>query len=402
MRHLTAALAGFVFAALLLFGLWAFRPWSETSPAEVIWLSRAPDRTAPYRAMEETYPYLPIAASPTPYTFPRDVRALGASWDRDGERRTVEDYVAERAVTGLMVVHDGTVVFERYYRGETPGDRHTSWSVAKSMIATLIGRALMEGRIESLDDTAETYAADYEGTDYGATKIRDLLAMSSGIGFNENYEETGSDIRKLFLNTFIFQRDIDGEVRRYRRVKPAGGAFEYLSPNTAVLAAVLRGAYGGRSVASLAEEKVVAPLGMGAGSWLTDRHGRGAKVLGYCCLQLRLEDFAKLGQLYLQGGVVGTERVIPADWPAYVSTPPRPSHAPGGALPPSELGYGAHFWIAGEGSAYFMMGYNGQMVWIDPERRVVIAMTGADRTFDTSEFEAASLMRALASAAAGR
>lgn len=408
MKKLLLGLAGLALLLVLAAGLWAFRPWSEYSPAEVYRFSVAEDRKPAYRAMEDIYPHREIAASPTPYVFPRASAEIATSYTAAGERRTLADYAARHETTGLMVVSDGEVVLERYFGGEGPDDRHTSWSVAKSVVATLIGRALMEGEIASLDEPAERYASEYEGTAFGGVSIRHLLMMSSGIDFDEDYEVDGSDIRKLFFGTFMRGRDVDAILRPYEQDRPAGEAFDYISANTAVLAAVLRGAYDGVPLATLAEEKVFAPLGMGAGTWLTDSQDTGpggdAKELGYCCLQVTLEDYAKLGQLYLQDGVVGTTRVIPEGWATFVSTPPQPSHEPGRENGFEGQGYGHHFWVpAGGNGAYAMQGYNGQIVWIDPANRVVIAMTSADPSWPgDARAEFVTLFRTLAERAAAR
>ena len=209
----------------------------------------------------------------------------------------------------------------------------------------------------------------------------------------------GSDIRKLFFGTFFRNRDVDDIVRAHEPDREAGQDFDYISSNTAVLAAVLRGAYGGRSVPSLAEEYVFAPLGMGAGTWLTDKEG--GKALGYCCLQVTLADYAKLGQLYLQDGVVGTTRVIPEGWAAFVGTPPQASHEPGDGDVLADHGYGHHFWVPPNADGeFYMAGYNGQIVWIDTERDVVVAMTSADPDWPGSKADFVPLARQLAAAAA--
>ena len=390
--------------------LWWFRPWSEYSPAETIRLATARDRTESFRAMEATYPFRRIEGARTLYVFPEGPRLTDTGYVWEGARRTLDDYAEDWTITGLMVVSDGEKVLERYFRGETPDSRHTSWSVAKSVTATMIGHALMEGRIDSLDDPVAAYAPEYEGTDYGRTSLRHLLMMSSGIDFEEEYERRDGDARRLFLDTFLFNRDIDGSLAKLTRNREPGRDHDYISPNSAVLAAVVRGVNGGRPLAEIAQEQVFEPLGMRSGTWLLDR--RGGKELGYCCLQVTLEDYAKLGQLYLQGGVVGRTRVVPADWPAFVSTPPQASHEPADSLDAAAeimRGYGHHFWIpparrsTEDGGEYYMAGYNGQIVWIDPTRDVVIAMTSADPDFALKKPEWIAMFRALADrAAAGR
>ena len=389
--------------------LWWFRPWSDYSPAETIRLATSRDRVDSFRNMEATYPYRRIEGADTIYAFPDGPALTNTAYAWDGERRTLDDYAEDWTITGLMVVANGKKALERYFRGETADSRHTSWSVAKSVTATLIGRALMEGRIDSLDDPVEKYAAEYEDTDYGRTSLRHLLMMSSGIDFEEEYERADGDARRLFLDTFLFNRDIDESLGVLTHNREPGRDHDYISPNSAVLAAVVRGVNGGRPLAEVAQEQLFEPLGMRSGTWLLDR--RGGKELGYCCLQVTLEDYAKLGQLYLQGGVVGTQRIVPKDWPTFVSTPPQESHLPADSLDeaPGEMrGYGHHFWLPAarrpteEGGEYFMAGYNGQIVWIDPGNDVVIAMTSADPDFAQKKPEWIAMFRALADRANAR
>ncbi|MEM9990036.1 MAG: serine hydrolase, partial [Pseudomonadota bacterium] len=288
----------------------------------------------------------------------------------------------------------------QYWRVEGPEDRHTSWSVAKSVVATLIGVALQEGVVQSLDDKASTYAPIYQDTDFGNITIRQLLMMSSGIDFVEDYETPGSDMRRLFFNTFLLQKDVDRFVRQFKRKSAPGQEFEYISPNTSVLGAVLTGAYGGRSLSSLVEEKIFAPMKMDAATWLLDRDTDEGKELAYCCLNMRLEEYAKIGLLYLKDGVVGGQRILPPGWTKFVATPPTPDHSPRQGTEARPFGYGHHFWVAeGAGEAYFASGYNGQYIWIDPAHDVVVAMTGADRNLPNGHTEFLALIQAAAKAA---
>ena len=209
-----------IVTALLVFSYWYFRPGSEYSPAEVISASEVEDRRENYRHMDEVYPSSPIIRPRQTTTFARDlVEDLDPTWTWMGQARDLDDYVAQRNVQGLYVLKDGKVRYERYFGEAGPEDHFTSWSVAKSWVSTLIAIAMKDGKIKSLDDLASEYAPEYVGTDYGNTSIRHLLMMSSGIQFNENYEEPGADIRKLFFNTFLLNRDVDNTVREFQRFR---------------------------------------------------------------------------------------------------------------------------------------------------------------------------------------
>lgn len=389
-----------VAATLLVFAGWYYRPWAEYSPAKVVKGREAEDRVPFYRAMNDYFPYRDIPGSPNVVTLPRNYQDITIAYEHNGQPRTLDDYARDHDITGMMIVKDGEVVLENYWRGETPESLHTSWSVAKSFVSTLVGIAMKEGKIDSLDDKVVKYADIYQGTDYGDVTVGQLLMMSTGIDFNENYEEEGADIRRLFFNTFIMHRDLDKFVRQFEQSRPAGQDFEYLSSNTAVLGAVVSGAYDGENLATLASEKIFAPTGMKNGSWNLDRDAESGKELAYCCINIRLEDYAKFGLLYLNDGKANGQQVLPEGWPEFVSTPPQKSHQKGSA-DDRGYGYGQHFWIppAPEG-AYFAAGYNGQYVWIYPPENIVIAITGADRNLPEGNTEYLTMVTAALAAAA--
>ncbi|NRA31151.1 MAG: serine hydrolase [Parvularculaceae bacterium] len=376
MRKLALPLFAAVCAVAVAAAYWYVRPGSEFSPREVIAFSQAEDRREAFRMMEKIYPSLPLDSGGYVSTFDRALRDLDIQYTWQGEDRTFDGFAERRNVQGIYVLKDRQVVYERYFGEAGANDQFTSWSVAKSVISSLIGVAIKDGKIESLDDMASDYAKEYVGTDFGNTSIRNLLLMSSGIDFNEDYEAPGSDIRKLFLDTFLWNRDVDNVVRAHKRNRPAGEDFDYISSATQVLSGVLRNAYG-QSVVATFNEKLAAPLGISGGTWLTDRQGPTGKVLGYCCMQLTLEDYAKLGQLYADDGKVGTQQVLPEGWATFVGEAGTPDHEPGGE---GQLGYGHHFWtIGGDEGAITMQGYNGQIVHIDPDESVVIVFVSADR-----------------------
>ncbi|MEM9422210.1 MAG: serine hydrolase, partial [Pseudomonadota bacterium] len=198
------------------------------------------------------------------------------------------------------------------------------------------------------------------------------------------------------FNTFFPNRDIDKSIRQYKRNREPGTDFDYISTNTSVLGAVVSGAYGGRSLSDLVGEKVFNPLGMQEGSWLLDRNARTGKELAYCCLNIRLEDYAKFGLLYLNDGVANGQKILPDGWVDFVRTPAHKDlHTPSLGKP---VGYGQHFWIPPErDGSFYAAGYNGQFVWVDPNTNTVVALTSADQTYP-GQVEVLDLLRAAARA----
>jgi hypothetical protein len=341
------------------------------------------------------FPARPIAAG-APAPFPRRLGPLDVTYAFDGDTRSLDDLFAQSKGLGLVVLRDGVVVHERYGEGVGPESRFTSWSVAKTFVATLVGIAVTEGKIASLDDTAETYAPGFAGADYGKITIRNLLTMSAGVDFNEDYDAPDSDIRPLFFNAFILGRNPDVEVAKIRSDRAQGADFDYESPNTHVLAAVVSGAYGA-PLADLVSEKLWAPLGMeGAASWSQNAPGPRGVALGYCCLNARSVDFARLGELWRSGGTWAGRPILDPAWVAEATAP----RTPWLATATDVAGYGYQVWLPqGEGAGeLWLRGVFGQHVWVDPARKVVIAFNSADPNWSERRFETLAAFRAIARA----
>ena len=399
MRFVTAVLA-----ALVLLGLagaaWYYRPWSDYAPAKIRALEDPEDYPITYQRMDEFLPHTLVAADAAS-PFAHNLSPLDITYEWQGETKTLDQYLEEAQVTGLTVLYRGEVVSHTYGYGAEEDSRFTSWSVGKSFVATLIGKALHEGLIGSLDDTVEQYAPEYAGTDYGATSLRHLLMMSSGMDFNEEYSaEAPSDVRPLFFNAFILRRNPDEMVARIERDRTPGEDFHYISPNSHVLSAVVRNVYEGR-LAEILERELWAPLGMRyEASWLQHKPGPEGVAIGYCCLQASSEDYARLGQLYLQDGVWNGERMLPEGWVDQVSTPPTPSHEPGASRYPNR-GYGLHFWIPEDyDREFYAAGVFGQYIWMDRKRDLVIAQNAGDPNWTDRNVEMTAVFRAIANTVA--
>jgi len=385
---------------ILAFGVWSawyHRPWSDYSPADIASVSDPSNYPDTFRDMDAYFPYRTIQAGGSPSPLPGESRPLSLTYDWDGGEKTLEAFLDEANVMGLMVLKDGRVVHERYRMGADDQDRFTSWSVGKSFVATLIGIALEEGAIESLDDLAQDYAPQYAGSDYGQTSIRHLLMMSAGVEFNEDYGAPDSDIDPFFFNAFILGRDVDRMAMEIERTRPAGTDLHYVSPNTHVLSAILRGAYD-KPLADIVSDKLWKPLGMvGDASWSQNVEGDRGMAIGYCCLNARLEAYARLGQLYLQDGVWEGRRLLPEGWVDQATSPNAEFQAPGATY--GIVGYGLHFWVPeGSQGEFHMAGVFGQYVWVDREAGVVVARTSADPNFGARMAETIAVNRAIVAA----
>tara|TARA_R110000787_G_scaffold16405_3_gene49774 strand:+ start:1590 stop:2753 length:1164 start_codon:yes stop_codon:yes gene_type:complete len=285
----------------------------------------------------------------------------------------VGTWVTARDVTALVVLKDGAIVHESYYKGTAPDDLRISWSVAKSYLSALIGVLLEEGAIASIDDPVTQYAPALTGGAYDGASIRNVLNMASGVVFDEDYLDSNSDINKMGRVLALGGSMDDFAAGISETFTPPGTQWQYVSIDTHVLSMVVRGATG-RPIAELMSEKIIAPMGLEhTPYYLTDGFGT-AFVLGG--LNLITRDYARMGQMFLQNGQFNGRQIVPEDWVAASTAPSAPTQA-------GEIGYGYQWWIpqgAVEGE-FMARGIYGQYVYINRTRGVVIATNAADRKF---------------------
>jgi len=284
-----------------------------------------------------------------------------------------EQWIDTRAVTSLLVLKDGQIVHESYHLGTAPEDRRISWSMAKSYLSVLLGLLVEDGTIASLNDPVTKYAPMLTGSAYDGASILNVLQMTSGVSFDEDYLDYNSDINRMG-RVLALGKTMDGFAAGLsERFADPGTDWQYVSIDTHVIGMVIRGATG-RDIPSLLSEKVIQPLGLEAAAYyITDGEGV-AFVLGG--MNLTTRDYARFGKMVAQMGRYGDTQVIPADW---ITTSTRAS-APTDA---GQIGYGYQWWIPiGSPEGVFMArGIYGQYIYIDQFRDVVIVTTAADRSF---------------------
>jgi CubicO group peptidase (beta-lactamase class C family) len=315
-----------------------------------------------------------IRRAPAPSRLARVNSELALRYEFGGETRTLDDYLAHNPATGLLVARGETILIERYQYGRNDRHRFTSWSMAKTVTSMLVGIAIAEGHIRSVDDLAAAYVPALAHTEYGRTSLRHLLQMSSGVRFVEEY--TGvDDVSRLAADTFrqVGSGGVDAVTPFNVRAAPSGTKFSYASVETQVLGLVLRSAVG-RPVADYMQEKIWAPIGAEAdATWLIDRSGQEAT---YCCINAVLRDYARLGLLLAHDGNWRGRQIIPAAWieDATRVPPDQPHLRPGTATP--SFGYGYQIWIfPGERRMFAFLGVRGQAIFVDPAGRLVMVHT---------------------------
>lgn len=291
----------------------------------------------------------------------------------------VDAYMASQRAAALLIVQDGKVRFERYGLGFGADGRWTSFSVAKSFTSTLVGAALADGSIRSLDDKVSAYIPDLRGSAYDDVSIRQLLTMTSGVRWNEDYEDPQADVARF--NNATPEEGIDATVsymRKVPRAHPPGTVWHYNTGETNLIGVLVSSATN-QSLSAYLEAKVWKPAGMAArATWLK---GKTNHEIAGCCIQAATRDMARFGLFVLADGVAGGKRVAPPGWFAAATTKQVETGEPG-------RGYGYQWWTYDSG-AVAAQGIFGQGIFIDPKRRLIIA-SNADWTRATKGPEAAA------------
>ncbi|MBM3367325.1 MAG: serine hydrolase [Betaproteobacteria bacterium] len=295
------------------------------------------------------------------------------SYSHSFGRSTLDEYLSRNRTTGLLVLKGDTILVERYQYERKPEHRMASYSMAKTIVAMLVGIALQEGSLKSIDDRADAYVPALKGHPYGETPLRHLLSMSSGVSFTENY--SGRDDVSV-LSRIAFNESPGGvaTVLPFRdRVRRPGERFSYASAETQVLGLVLRAATG-KPLAEYASEKIWQPMGAEAdASWFIDK---GGNEIAYAFVNASLRDYARLGMMLANDGAQEGRQIIPAAWVTAATTPPAPQFRPGQAT--DYFGYGYQTWLfPGEGRRFQLRGLRGQVICVDPATKVVVVHTAA-------------------------
>lgn len=279
---------------------------------------------------------------------------------------TIDDYMADQRLAGLVILQDGKIRLEEYRMDFGKDERWTSFSVAKSLVSTLVGAAIKDGFIKSLDDPLTTYIPELKGSGYDKVTVEQLLTMTSGVKWNEDYEDKDSDVARF--NTTKSTDGVDPVILYMKTLvneAEPGTRWQYNTGETNLIGVLVAKATG-KSLSEYLSEKVWKPYGMAQDAvWILND---GGKEIGGCCLSATTRDFALFGQFAMDGGVINGVSVVPEGWFAKAGTKQADIEQPG-------AGYGYQWWTFDDGS-YAAQGIFGQGIFIDPKRKLVIAGNG--------------------------
>ncbi|HEY4171126.1 MAG TPA: serine hydrolase [Reyranella sp.] len=329
-------------------------------------------RVGAFTHLDQIYKTRTVNRAIEPWAFKR------ATFDAQG---LIADYLAHHPITGLLIARDDRILVEEYQYGRTDKDRFVSQSMVKSITGLLVGLAITDGAIKSIDDLPEQYVPGFKGSEYGRTAIRTLLHMSSGVEFGED-RDNGRDLNRLWRGAIAGMGPGHGTVDAIRqfnhRIAPPGTRFSYASIEPDVLSMVLKQVID-KTASAYLQEKIWRQIGTESdATWLVDAEGY---ELGHFGFSATLRDYARLGRLLAHDGAWNGRQIIPAQWMQDATTV-RPEDAyllPGHSM--RDFGYGYLFWLLpGDRRQFALVGAFGQRIIVDPLSKLVMVQTALDET----------------------
>ncbi len=351
-----------------------------------------------FRSMDRLFHSRKIEPAQTPFEFRRRSVTLPESYAYNGERRNLEDFLEKTATVGLLVLRDDTILHEDYRRGYDATTRHISWSMGKSVVSALVGIAVAEGRIDSIEDPITKYVPELKGSGLDGVSIKNVLQMSTGLQFNEDYGDFYSDINRLG-RVIAFGSSLDEFTPTFQRNREPGTYHHYVSVNTQALGMLLVRVTN-KNLSEYLGEKIWQRMGTEAACyWLTDDYGMEFAIGG---LNAVLRDYGRFGRLYLNGGSWEGEQLVPKDWVRASITPDAPHLMPGeNPASAHTAGYGYHWWIPPEPDGEFLaIGIYNQYIYVYPKKDLVIVKLSANASYtkNSRTLESVAVFRAIAAA----
>lgn len=335
---------------------------------------------ASFRHMDKLYPSHKISRSGPVSDLPRTKIQLGeVHYGWKGSEHALGDLLARTNTMGFLVIKNGRIAMERYFGGADQTSTFTSWSVAKSFTSTLVGLAIADGKIASVDDPVTKYIPELKGSGYDGVPIKELLQMSSGVKFVEEYTNGESDVNRMWrlcmgentetLNDFVKSIPGGGE--------PPGTKFVYRSADTQVLGWLVKRVTG-KTLADNLTQRIWGPLGMEHdATWLTDKPGPQAMEAAFCCINAALHDYGRYGLLFLNKGKWNRQQIVPVSWVDEATVPQSAQVQPGKLFPGDPGGYGYQWWTYPDLNAFSAEGICFQFIFVNPKENLVIVKSSA-------------------------
>ncbi|NLJ72324.1 MAG: serine hydrolase [Syntrophomonadaceae bacterium] len=346
--------------------------------------------------MTEVIPYHTVKKSEDPYIFEQDIKPLNLWYSFAGEEKLVANFLKDTRTSGLLVVKDNKIVYENYFKGNSADNQHMEFSVTKSVVSALVGIAIDEGYIKDVNEPITNYLPELKVSGYNDVPIKDILQMSSGVKFDEDYANPKSDLEQLNWHAYVYKKPFDDFILNLKSVRTSGEYNNYISINTQVLGMLVERTTG-EKLADYLEAKIWQRIGMEDDAyWLTDYHDN---VMAFGGLNITLRDLAKFATLYMNKGLYNGEQIISENW-IEESTKPDATHLLPGLNCNSDypLGYQYQWWVPESDAGEFLaIGIWGQYAYINPQANLVIVKNSSDLNFNNygSDLETLEVFRSI-------
>jgi CubicO group peptidase (beta-lactamase class C family) len=308
------------------------------------------------------------------FEFETAFRALPKSFSYREKSTSADEFITRRATTALLVLKNDQITYENYFLGTQPTDKRISWSMAKSFVSILFGMQVDEGKID-IEKNVDFYLPEMKGSGYENVKVEHVLQMSSGVKWDENYQDFNSDINKMG-RVLAIGGSLDEMTTELAGESEPGKEFHYVSMDTHVIGMIVR-RVSGKSLALLLQENIWQKLGMESNAdWIVDSKGAAFALGG---LNVTTRDYARFGSLLLNNGQWQGEQLVSQDW-IKAATTAKTDYL---KSTKDKLGYGYQIWLPtlAEEGEFFCVGVYGQYIYVNQKENVVIVKNSADKLF---------------------
>lgn len=345
--------------------------------ARANWLA-PPWNQAAFQNTEELFPSRRVRAAGPALDLSPAAKPWTPTYAFGGKTVNAEQFMASNGAVAFLVLKGDRIVYERYAPGADAETRFVSFSMGKSVVSTLVGFAIADGKIGAVTDKVIDYLPEVKGGAYEAATIQDVLEMSSGTSFSEAYAEGDSGIGR-FIG--LYNRNEGGLydfARGFPAARPPGQQFNYASADTEILGALVRKATG-EPLSGYLSRKLWTPMGAaGDARWLLDAPGAAGNELAAGGILATARDYGRFGLLFARGGKANGQQVVPAAWVAEATRPNRPQVQYGKLGTGSPFGYGYQWWLGpGDTGAFMAIGIYGQNIYVDPKNDLVVVKLAA-------------------------
>ena len=317
-----------------------------------------------FKNMKEIFPTSLIEKSDSPYPLTYNlINIENLTYNYKDKKYSIEDFIQAFKVAGLIVIRDGKILHESYNFGNNEESRWVSFSVTKSVTSMLLGAAIKDGFINSVKEPLVSYLPQLKGSHYEDVSIEQILHMSSGVAWNEDYNDPKSDVS---IASALNSSKLYDYLSSLGASSKPGSKFNYNTAETNLIGGLVRSAIG-NNLSGYLEKKIWKPFGMEFdANWLLDYDYN--LELGGCCISATLRDYARIGIFALNNGMLKNKiNILPEKWMEQSTTPS-----------PNLEYYGYQWWLDGSDyNSFYADGIFGQFIWIDPDSKTIVVMHSA-------------------------